>query len=655
MEYVEGRTLGQLLRERGPLSAAAACAYARQAAAALQHAHEHGLTHRDVKPDNLMLTLPPGAATDALGVVKVLDFGLASLAEIQGGGPLTAPDASLGTPDYMAPEQILDAHSADARADVYSLGCSLYQLLAGRTPFTGAGPVDKMLAHLEQTPTPLGQLRPDLPAGLEAVVARMMARKASDRFQTAAEVADALAAFAGAADEPRAGPAPPPPSAPAQPSPASRPRRRARRNWRTMALRTLTLLALAAIAAGVIVVLRTQKEEEVTVETDDPNLALVVRRGDEVVRIVDPVSKRTWGLDAGKYHLRSADEPYGLRIDLPDPESFTFRRGDKGVLRVGRNVRPNPGEVEDEVRMFKGHEGGVTCVAWSTKDRRVFTGGNDGTIRVWDAETGVEQHRFPGHNGGVLSLAVSPDGRRLLSGGRDSALRVWDVSTGEEVHSLPGATDPSWSVAFLGDSRRAWCSSEDKGAQLYDVVTGKVLCRLQGSWVNAVAAGADGDVVLTGGGQGRFLLWSPKEPLEPQWSPPGHRKWVRAVAITPDGRFGVSCSGESFPKSKGVGTSKNDSTVRVWDLTERRERACFSGHENTVLSVAIAPDGRRVLSGGGDGTVRLWDVAGGREIARFGARAVVRSVALSPDGRYALSGGGDSAARLWRLPDPSDR
>lgn len=189
MEYVEGVSLDRLVQKRGRLPADQACHFIRQAALGLQHAHDRGMVHRDIKPQNLMVTRK--------GLVKVLDFGLARIAEeaAQPPGdarPLTALGTVLGTPDYIAPEQVSNSHTADGRADVYSLGCTLYFLLAGRPPFPEGSAIEKALSHVDSLPTPLRTLRPDVPADLCAVVDRMMAKRPDDRFQTPGEVAEAL-------------------------------------------------------------------------------------------------------------------------------------------------------------------------------------------------------------------------------------------------------------------------------------------------------------------------------------------------------------------------------------------------------------------------------------------------------------------------------
>jgi len=181
MEYVPGENLAKVVKERGPLPVVHACSYAQQIAAGLQHALEQGLVHRDIKPGNLVL-----ARVGKRHVVKSLDFGLAKL---------TGSGQMLGTPDYIAPEQALDAAKADIRADIYSLGCTLYLLLSGTPPFKAKSLYEIVQAHVSRDATGLDEVRPEVPAGLAAVVAKMMAKDPAQRYQRPVEVAQALAPF----------------------------------------------------------------------------------------------------------------------------------------------------------------------------------------------------------------------------------------------------------------------------------------------------------------------------------------------------------------------------------------------------------------------------------------------------------------------------
>ncbi len=191
MEYVEGLDLAKLVKARGSLPVAHACNYVHQAALGLQHAHEHGMVHRDIKPSNLMLTRQGNRA-----VIKVLDFGLAKVqSEGAVDGGLTHEGQMLGTPDYIAPEQISDARRADIRADIYSLGCTLYYLLTGGPPFQGTSLYDILQAHHSMDAMPLNLARPEVPVELAALVAKMMAKEPERRFQTPKEVAQALTPF----------------------------------------------------------------------------------------------------------------------------------------------------------------------------------------------------------------------------------------------------------------------------------------------------------------------------------------------------------------------------------------------------------------------------------------------------------------------------
>lgn len=199
MEYIDGISLDHLVAGRKPLPVLHACNYVMQAAQGLQHAFERGTVHRDIKPHNLMRT--------TRGTIKILDFGLARFATQSEQSPddpgLTADFTALGTPDYMAPEQARDSKRADIRADLYSLGCTLYFLLAGQPPFPEGTAFEKVLGHCERQPKPLVEIRDDIPPEVIAIVEKLMAKSPEDRFQTPAEVVEQLKPY-GHPDSPYA-------------------------------------------------------------------------------------------------------------------------------------------------------------------------------------------------------------------------------------------------------------------------------------------------------------------------------------------------------------------------------------------------------------------------------------------------------------------
>jgi serine/threonine protein kinase len=193
MEYVRGIDLDQLVRRLGPLGVPEACQLIGQAAVGLRYAHARGLVHRDVKPSNLMLS--------ESGALKVLDLGLALLRE--GGEELTSSGRTLGTAEYMAPEQAEDSRSVDHRTDLYSLGCTLFKLLTGRPPFSQeelGSPQHVVLAHVSQPAPSLRSFRGDVPETLSVIVGRLLAKDPAERFESAADLARALAPFAEGCD-----------------------------------------------------------------------------------------------------------------------------------------------------------------------------------------------------------------------------------------------------------------------------------------------------------------------------------------------------------------------------------------------------------------------------------------------------------------------
>ncbi len=322
MEYVAGETLAERLQEQGVLGVTEACDYIRQTALGLQHAVDRGMVHRDIKPLNLMLT--PQQA------VKILDFGLARFVSEQ--TPLdgtTEYGSMMGSPDYMAPEQARDAHTADARADIYSLGCTFYQLLAGQVPFPGRALLEKLEAHRDQEPPALNELRLDVPAELERIIAKMMAKDADQRYQTPAEVAEALLPFTQA--QPLPAPVEP---KPAQPEPSVAPRKHAlkcenrnqpaRVSVRFLLPQSKLPAAIAVVVALLLagfgywaaqIVFRVETPQgTLIVTTDDPDVQISVKSGGKEVALFLPKQQKEIPLKIGEYTLELVGGKDGLKL-----------------------------------------------------------------------------------------------------------------------------------------------------------------------------------------------------------------------------------------------------------------------------------------------------------------------------------------------------
>ena len=323
MEYVEGRTLRDVLRTQGRMLPQRALEIVADVCAALEHAHEQGIVHRDIKPGNVML--------NSQGTVKVMDFGIARA--ISGSSnTMTQTAAVIGTAQYLSPEQARGEH-VDARSDVYSTGCLLYELLTHQPPFTGDSPVAVAYQHVLEDPTLPSTLNPDVEPAVESIVMKAMAKNPGNRYQTAAEMRDDL--LRAAAGRPvRATPILAAqdttlltPAASTAVLGTVPPERRGRRGL------AYALLALATIAAfvGSMLLIRAILDNKGGGQVAVPEVRNMTRQQAEAVL-------ERAGLDVGDVKEEFSPKPPGTVTDQDPLPNFTVRRGDSVVLTVSKGI-----------------------------------------------------------------------------------------------------------------------------------------------------------------------------------------------------------------------------------------------------------------------------------------------------------------------------
>jgi len=679
MEYVAGADLNAWTKAHGLLPTVWAAEFARQAALGLEHARKLSMVHRDIKPGNILVSWEDFQKQPT---VKILDLGLARF--IREGEQQTRNDKNssasgmnlmndlppdrtaapgstmdenltqfgqvLGTPDYLAPEQIQRTHDVDIRADIFSLGCTLFKILTGQLPFGGTTVWEKLEARTNPSAPPavlLRSLRPDAPAGLEAIVARMLARDPDARFQTPGELAVELEPYAWAASlaasrdsgefdpgEQRflgIGPGASSPSAPSSMSMIFV-RRASEDDSGTRAF-------LGALAG----------EAEPTPATMSAPPVAPVRMA------AVPLA----GVPAA-----------GVPMPSPRPLPQFIKTGHEETVGDAEWAGPRgdnagPGRPTPNHLMFKGPgESGVLPTVRVSERRSGRSPSELDARREQLLRRRQQMSVMPVLIAGLVAVGVVGFGLWMASQGNSAPpLRPIDtakaeikkpatpvVDTGKHAHSRtddwknlpqwhPESSHPEKPGEKTGE-RSTDKKERPRGEESLKPDDEKKEPKETPRAAPEVPAKTP---PRTGPATPPRAAWRP-QPIDPllELILEGHTREVTSVAISPDGRTALSGS--------------LDHTVRLWDLATGEELQVFEGHEDGVTVVAYMSGGSRACSASRDMTVRIWDLAKPRQAYLLkGHTAPVTQLSTSGDASASLVTGGEDAVRVWNIASGTNR
>jgi len=644
LEYCDGGDLDLWIRDGRTRDLKTSLDIAIQLAWGLAHCHEHGVVHRDFKPDNVMMT--------SGGMAKITDFGLVKLSVLQN----EEADASeefdsrlrtisagrlLGTPSYMAPEQWTQDDEIDHRADLYALGVTIYELLTGHQPiavplrsnFSNQRDWLRACGEAHTTDRPLSLACEDVPAELDQLVEACLEKRRNNRPVNATAVAESLRQIYEAACCEAYGRLEP---GEIQPEADG-----------------LNNQGVSLYELG------RQRESklrfEAAIQSDPQHLGATYNLGMlrwresditdvDVLRQVEAVGVSHPDLWIGdvlqaQVHLERAD----IQRVMSLVDSIGARDETRFELRHVLHAVDLPDitdRISAHVHAYEGHTDDVQSVAFSADGQLAFSGSADKTLRLWKLENGECVRIFQGHTEMVWSVALSADSRYALSGSADKSMRLWDVGSGECLRMFEGHAEEVTSVSFSADGRVALSGCADDIVRLWNTASGKCLRTFEGhsEMVLSVSLSACGRHAISGSYDHSVRLWDTASDQCLRILK-GHTAQVMSVALSADGHHALS--------------GGQDNTVRLWDTGSGKCVRRFDGHAGAVMSVALSSDNRYAISGSVDETVRLWDVASGRCLRTFEEHTqMVWSVAFSTDGLFALSGSGDNTMRWWVLGAP---
>ncbi|MCZ6834677.1 MAG: serine/threonine protein kinase, partial [Planctomycetota bacterium] len=612
MEYINGPPITEFVRQHH-LETAERLRLMISVCDAVQHAHQRGVIHRDLKPGNILVSDDAGVdLSDSTFQVdarldsrpKVLDFGIARATDRELGHSTmhTQTGQLLGTLPYMSPEQVGDdSTDLDVRSDVYALGVILYEVLTDRLPYDvkdrPIASVARIIAEIE--PPPLSSVDKSLRGDLEQIVRKSLAKDKRERYQSASALADDLLRFLN--DEPILARAP---------SAWYQCRKFAKRN--RMLVSSAVILLVVLIASSII------------------STSLYVRAEREARAKEDQIVETQWeayiaNIAAAHSAIRegrAADARHFLELAPVHRRGWEWRHLNGLLDRATLTIRGRA-YIEDAI--------------FSRDERAIITGDDDGHLHRYDAKTGelLSMHETA-HGHWIHDLDLHPTLPRFAVASSDRMIGIYDAQTLELINRLGPMETPLRTVVWSRDGESIYCGLINGRILKLDPSDGRIEQALTGHEyiIEKLAISADGETLVSGSGDLTIRIWDTRTGLQ------------RMQFKTDSGIYSVSLS----PDDRLIACTTISGYVSVFDLEKAMRIAHWRGDLDRVISVAFSPDGSMLATGSQTSRLRLWETDSWRMVTELvGHSGPVRSLNYSADGKRLVSASNDETARIWDL------